>query len=452
MDLSQFLLLVFALLLVLLNGFFVAAEFAIVKVRRTRIEQLVREGRAAARMARRLIDNLDAYLSATQLGITIASLGLGWVGEPAIARLIEPWLGELGMASPAAVHGTALVVAFVIITFLHVVLGELAPKSLAIQRSEPVTLLTAWPLHGFYLLLYPAIVALNGTANLLLRALGLPPAREAERAHSPAELHMLVESSAAQGLLNTQQRRLVANALALSQRCVREIMVPRPDMHCLFADRPLAENIETVRRHAHTRYPLARGEIEQIVGMVHVKDLTTAASAASLQQMVAALGADALEKLARPIPFVPEVATIDRVLRMFQRGGIHMAIVVDEWGGVVGLVTLEDVLEELVGDIRDEFDASEAERLVRVGPDGVALVDGAIPLAEVRRRFGIEAPDATVDTLGGYVMQRLGRLARVGDVVEVEGWRIEVVRMRRLRITRLRLVPPPTPSATPAEG
>lgn len=434
---TQLFYLAVAFFLVLLNGFFVAAEFAIVKVRATRIEELVREGDRRARSARHLIRHLDAYLSATQVGITIASLGLGWVGEHALGGLVGRALAPLGV--PAS-FGNALAagVAFAIITFLHVVLGELAPKSLAIQRAESTALWTAAPLRFFAFVLWPAIAALNWTANRILRAVGLHTAVEgADLAHSPQELRMIVEASEASGELNPQERKLLDNALALSERFVREIMVPRPDMICLYTTRSLEENLGTVRESRHTRYPLAVEDKDHIIGMIHVRDLVDARERADADGQPLSL-----EKIRRPVMFVPEVATIDRVLRLFQRGRSHLALVVDEFGGIAGLVTLEDVLEELVGEIRDEFDVDEKEvALVPPGASGEALVDAGLPLDEVAESFKFEPAQATVDTIGGYVLQLLGRLPKVGETVQMGRYRVEVAEMEGLRVTKLRFKP-----------
>ncbi|RME74589.1 MAG: HlyC/CorC family transporter, partial [Planctomycetota bacterium] len=356
MDGTQLLLLLLAFFLVLLNGFFVAAEFAFVKVRASRIEQLVREGAGSrGRVARRILGQLDGYLAACQFGITLASLGLGWVGEPALGAWLEPLFEALGFGAPAAARAAAVVIAFTLITFLHVVVGEQAPKSLGIMRAEPVALWAAWPLRLFYVLAYPAIALLSGSTNAFLRLLGLPPASEHEHAHSPEELSMAVETSHEQGLLDAEQRRLLENALALRNRCLREIMVPRPDMHVLDIEASVESNIETLCRHHHTRYPLARGDADRIVGMIHIKDLvpfpcdTKREPGERGEETSRLLEPERLLAIARPITFIPEVAPIDRALRTFQASGSHMAMVVDEWGGVVGLVTLEDVLEELVG-------------------------------------------------------------------------------------------------------
>lgn len=437
MDWVQIGLLFVAFLLVLLNGYFVAAEFAIVKTRPTQLEELVRSGSRLAKLSQPVLRKLDDHLSATQLGITLASLGLGWIGERAVARMIEPALVLIGVGSPLAVHGVATAIAFTIISFLHIVLGELAPKSLAIRRSVGTTLWTAPPLRLFYVLMYPAIIALNGSSLYILRLFGLPPASEAEHAHSPEELEMIVESSAKQGLLNEQERQLLENALAFSERYVHEIMVPRPDMVCLRADRTVEENVAIVERGRHTRYPLIEGDREEILGMVHVKDLFLLDRQRRVVTGERERDALTVSRIARDVTFVPSVTTIDRLLLQFQRGQTHLAIVVDEYGGTAGLVTLEDVLEELVGEIRDEFDVEEVMGIER-RPGGEAIVSAGLPVEEVADAFGFDADDATVDTIGGYVIQMLGRMPRVGDLVVKAGHRIEVIRMEHHRITHLR--------------
>ncbi len=446
MEFGQIALLLFALLLVVLNGFFVAAEFAFVKVRATRVEQLVREGgRSSARILRQIHAHLDGYLSAAQLGITLASLALGWVGEPALGALIQPVLGALGIESPQTVHAVSITIAFTLITFMHVVLGEQAPKSLGIMKAESVALFAAWPMRVFYSVTYPLIATLNGSANWFLARLGLPPASEHEHAHSPEELSMAVETSHEHGLLDAEQRALIDNALRLRSRHVREIMVPRPDMHCLYIDRPVKENLATLQRHHHTRYPLARRDADDVIGMVHVKDLVSFDSELDgepvAQVRLRRLNRASLLELARPISFVPEVAPIDRALKTFQRGRSHMAVVVDEWGGVVGLVTLEDVLEELVGEIHDEFDVDDdgAEPEARQLEDGSWLVKGSWPLLSAAQTLGLKVGEAGVDTIGGLIMHELGRVPTIGDRVRIGRWCAEVVRMRRQRVTGVRL-------------
>jgi CBS domain containing-hemolysin-like protein len=421
-----------AAFLVFLNGFFVAAEFAIVKVRATRIEELVRDGNRRAKMARHLIQHLDAYLSATQVGITIASLGLGWVGDHAVGDLVGRALGRIGVPRAAV----APAIAFAIITFFHVVAGELAPKSLAIQRAEKTALWTAPFLRLFYILMWPVIEALNRCASLLIRAVGLQPAGDVDLAHSAQELRLIVEASEKSGELNPQEKQLLENALQFSERLVREIMIPRPDMVCLYTTRSLEENLAIARESRHTRYPLAVEDKDHISGMIHVRDLIDASERARGNGEPLSL-----EKLRRPMLFVPEVATIDRVLKLFQRGRSHLAVVVDEYGGIAGLVTLEDVLEELVGEIRDEFDIEERDGGIAPGAGGEVLVEAGLPLHEVAESLKFEPSQATVDTIGGYVLQVLGRLPKLGESVRIGRFNVEVAEMDGLRVTRLRFRP-----------
>ncbi|HVY62457.1 MAG TPA: hemolysin family protein, partial [Planctomycetota bacterium] len=424
--------------LVLLNGFFVAAEFAIVKVRGTRLAELA-EDDWRARIARTIVGHLDAYLAATQVGITFASLALGWVGEPSVARMLEPLLGALGVHSARAVHGIATPIAFAAISFMHIVIGEQAPKAAAIASADRTALWIALPLRAFYLLAFPAIWLTNAASNLMLRIVGLRRASEADLAYSPDELEMIVETSARAGLLNDQERKLLENAIHLSDQRVREIMIPRPDMVCLDSTKPLERNLAIVREQQHTRYPLLAEDGDRVIGFIHVKDL---------MQALARTGPEAredgervsLQKIARPVIFVPEAAPIDRLLRQFQRSRTHLAIVVDEYGSLAGLVTLEDVLEELVGPIRDEFDADERDLPIDAR-SGESVIDAGTPLAQVAETFKFEPAQATVDTIGGYVLQLLGRMPKVGETVAIGRWRVEVAEMEGLRLTRLRFKP-----------
>jgi CBS domain containing-hemolysin-like protein len=427
---QQLLYLVVAFLLVLLNGFFVAAEFAIVKVRATRIEELAQKGRWRASVARNVVTRLDAYLSATQLGITIASLGLGWIGEPAVARLIEPLLSNLGVASPGTVHVVSFAIAFSLIAFLHIVLGELAPKSLAIRLPEATSLWVAAPLRLFYWVMFPAIWILNGTANAILSWVGIDPASGVDHVHSGAELRMIVQSSHEEGALNATEMALFHNVLDFSERRVGEIMVPRLDMVCLYTQNTLDENLAIIRENLHTRYPLAAREKDEIVGLIHVKDL--------LRLLADDDGAD-IRTIERPVLYVPSAVTIDHLLKTFQRERRHIAIVVDEYGGVAGLVTLEDVLEELVGPILDEFDTDEIlGAALRRGATDFVLEAGR-PLTEVARALEFEVEDdEEVNTIGGYVLKLLGHVPDVGKSLAIGRYRVEVVAMDGLRITKLR--------------
>lgn len=421
-----------ALGLVALNAFFVATEFAIVRVRTTRIDELVAKGVRRAAATRTVLQDLNAYLSACQLGITLASLGLGWVGKPAFAHLLEPVLGGLGFWSEATAASISITLAFAIITFLHVVLGELAPKTIAIERAEATALLIAWPIRIFNVLLFPFIWSMNGLANLAVRAIGLRPVSDESLAHSEEELRMILSVSQRSGTLPEAHAELLENALDFTERAVRQIMVPRADIVWLDARRPHEDNVRVVRESAHTRYPLCEGDVDHVVGVLNLKDLFLQPPGTDLRQM------------ARKPLFVPDGLSIDRVLRQFQRSRTHLAVVIDEYGGTSGVVTIEDVLEELIGEIQDEFD-EEAPKVQDLG-GGRLSVDASVPADEIAETLGIaDGADEEVDTLGGLVLARLGRIARPGDVVTLGNRRVEVSRMRGRRIVRL-TVHPATPS------
>ena len=419
-----------AILLVLLNAFFVMAEFAIVKARTTKVQELVREGAWGASATQAAVENLDAYLSATQLGITLASLGLGWVGEPAFAHLIAPLLGAVGIWSPSVVHSVSLTVAFALITFLHVVLGELAPKSIAIQRPEGVALAVTPLLAAFYRVFYPALWLLNVSSNTLLRLLGITPASEAELAHSEGELRLLLAESHRIGNLSASKRRLLENVFDYTRRCAKHIMVPRAEIVYLSLLRPLAENLETIRQSQHTRYPLCESDIDHVVGMIHAKDL--------FQPAEGIRDTADLFRVKRGILFVPETRSLDLLQRDFQQRRVHMAVVVDEYGGTSGLVTLEDILEEIVGEIQDEFDAEPPK--MEVTPEGY-VVDGLVLIEDVGKRLGVSLPKHESNTLGGLVIARLGRIAKLGDLVTLDGYKVKVIEMKGRRVSKLLLTP-----------
>lgn len=423
-----------ALLLIVLNGFFVAAEFAIVRVRATRIEQLAAEGNARARVVKRVLEDLDGHLSAVQLGITLASLALGWIGEPALAHLMERPFRLLArwapvLDTPAAVHTAAVAVAFAIITMLHIVLGELAPKSLAIIKTERMTLLTGPLLHRFYWLFRPAIRLLNGMSGLLLRAVGITAPELHEVAHTDEELRMLVSASAKGGYLDEAEREMLDNVFDFSERVAREIMVPRNDMVCLYVEDPIEQSLKVAKEEGHTRFPLCFEEKDNVLGLIHIKDLFAKQGECT-----------DLRQIMRPIMMVPENISVSKLLKEFQRQRAQMAILVDEYGGTAGLVTIEDVLEELVGEIRDEFDEPEEPEVEKVAPDTYE-VDGALLLEEATEQFGLELPEEEpdVDTVGGYVFTMLGRQPEPGDRVELGQFTAEVAETEGFRITRLRL-------------
>jgi CBS domain containing-hemolysin-like protein len=430
-----------AAFLVFLNAFFVAAEFGIVKVRATRVQELVREGVRGAGAVQSAIQNLDAYLSATQLGITLASLGLGWIGEPAFASLVTPLLGAVGVWSESVIHSISLTLAFAAITFLHIVLGELAPKSLAIRRPEELCLLVAPPLQLFYRVFYPALWFLNASSNFFLRMFRIAPATESELAHSEEELRLLLTESHRTGTLSASKRKLLENVFDYTRRSAKHIMVPRADIVHLSLLRSFTENLETIRQTQHTRYPLCNEDIDHVVGMIHAKDL--------FQPIDGIHETTDLLKLKRDILFVPESRPLELLQRDFQQRRVHMAIVVDEYGGTSGLVTLEDILEEIVGEIQDEFD-TETPRVESTAEGYV--VDGLVLLDELAGRLGFKAPEHESSTLGGFVIARLGRIARIGDLVDLDGYNAKVIEMKGRRVSKLLVTPQvPPPQEIPVQ-
>jgi CBS domain containing-hemolysin-like protein len=429
--------LLLGLALVALNGFFVAAEFALAKVRPTQVDTAVRAGDGRARVARHMLRHLDAYLSATQLGITLASIALGWVGEPAFAWLIEPWVARLPGASPALLHSLSLTAAFATVSVLHIVFGELVPKSIAIRAPQGTALWTAFPLYAFYWLAFPAIWLLNHAANGILRLVGLRPASEHDIAHSEEELRLLLASRHG-AELSDDKRDLLANVFELSERVARQVMVPRADAVYLSTRLPLAANLATARASGHTRFPLCDGDLDRVVGVVHIKDLFRAERVP-----------DDLTLVARPVRFVPETTPLDKLLARMRSERLHLAAVIDEYGGVSGLVTLENVIEEIVGPIQDEFDAERPELVAR--GEGVYQVSGAMLVVDLEDELGLELSDRDEDTVAGLVLSELGRRPRVGDRVEVAGLGFEVLEVQGNRVRALRLTVPgaPGPEAPP---
>lgn len=418
--------LVASLVLVLANAFFVASEFAIVKIRPTRLEQLARRGDARARAALDITRRLDAYLSANQLGITLASLALGWLGEPAFARLLMPLFARLGHGAVWASHGVAVVMAFVIITFLHTVLGELAPKSLAIQRTEPVALWTARPLHVFYVLAYPIIWTLNAAAAFSLRLLRLRPLSEAERLHSPEELRLVLRHVA----MEPGALRLIDRVFDYSRRVARHVMTLRRDVVVLETGRTFEENLARVLHNQYTRYPLIDSDTDEVIGYVHLKDLMAALAEGSRPPV---------RDIARHPVFATESTPLEDIRRALQRQRTHLAIIVNARGAFTGIVTLEDLLEEFVGEILDEQDVGEVPPIVRA-PDGSFECDGRVTLDVAERELDLRLEDAPdgVETLGGYVMARLAAVPKPGDEVRANGFMLTVLEVRDRRARRLR--------------
>jgi CBS domain containing-hemolysin-like protein len=417
--------LLLVIFLVLLNGFFVAAEFAMVKVRSSRLETLVLEGNPRAKFAQKLTNNLDSYLSATQLGITLASLGLGWIGEPAIAELIEPILIKFGL-SAALIHTIAFAIAFSIMTILHIVLGELAPKSIAIQKSEGITMWTAPLLIGFYKMMYPFIWLLNSTANGLLRIVGIEPASEHEAAHTEEEIRILMKESHKSGHIDQTELTLVDNIFDFSERNAREIMIPRTDMVCLYAQNTFEENLEIALREQMTRYPVCEPDKDTIIGFVHIKDLF---SCTAKGQRIN------LREIIRSVITVPESMQISTILKMMQKKRAQLAIVIDEYGGTAGLLTIEDIIEEIVGEIQDEFD--EERQPIELKGNEIYSVDGRLLLEEANDFFGFKIDTDDVDTMGGWIYSRIESPPKVNQKVEYDGFEFIITEVDHLRINRI---------------
>jgi CBS domain containing-hemolysin-like protein len=424
--------------LVLLNGFFVAAEFAIVKVRGSQLEALEAEGNRRAAPARRVVEKLDSYLSATQLGITLASLGLGWVGEPYLARMLQPLMFSIGVESEAIVRTSSFIVAFSAITFLHIVIGELAPKSLAIRKSVGTALWVAAPLGWFFAVFKPAIWFLNGMANLLLKYLfRIQPATEHELAHSEEELRLILAESANAREVSAIGKDLLMNALDLRDRVVRDIATPRGDVVFLNTEDTFEENLKRAMESRHTRFPLCRGHLDDTVGLVHIKDLLKL-----VRETKAEIGS-----IKRELHNVPEMMPLERLLTFFLSRHAHLALVVDEFGGAAGIVTLDNVLEELVGDIQDEFD-SEKPELRKVGKDEF-VVAATLGLHELNEMLGMELESTEVSTVGGYVTQVIGHLPKPGEKARIEDFEATVTKADGRRVLEINLQRKPAANSSP---
>jgi CBS domain containing-hemolysin-like protein len=423
---ADFGLILFALLLVLLNGFFVAAEFAMVKLRSTRVETIASEYGWRGRILRTVHGQLDAYLSACQLGITLASLGLGWVGEPAFAHLLTPLLEEIGLDNPALVHGIAFFSAFFVISYLHIVVGELAPKSWAIRQPELLSLWTAVPLYLFYWAMYPAIWVLNTSANTILRIAGQgEPGPHHEHHYSRDELKLILHSSRASDP-SDQGMRVLASAVEMGELEVVDWANSREDLVCLAADASLEEILEEIRRYKYSRYPVLDAE-QQFIGLLHIKDLLLA-----LPEGGQAAAAFDLRPLLRPLERVSRHMPLGRLLEQFRQGGAHFALVEEADGKVVGFLTMEDVLEVLVGDIQDEH--RKTERGLLAYQPGKLLVRGDTPLFKIERLLEVDLDDVEADTLAGLIYDSLKRLPSEDETLETHGLRIIVKKMKGPKI------------------
>ena len=418
--------------LVLLNGFFVAAEFALVRIRETQLDILVAKGWRRAKMAQHIVRNLNSYLSATQLGITMVSLGLGWIGQPVFTTLLEPLLIPLGVQSEVWQHSISFAFGFSALTFLHITVGELVPKWLTIQKPLPVALGAAYPLRWFYLAFYPFNRLLNYAARWLLKRIGIEPDGATDRVQSEEELRLLVASVPQSGTAGG--RNLILNALDLRHRVAREVMRPRHEITAFDTDASLAECLALAEKTRYSRFPLCEGgDLDKTRGVVHIKDLYPAV------RDPAAAGRTAADLLpvARPLIYVPETARLEKLLQLFLERKLHFAIVVDEYGGTIGIATLENVLEELVGQIQDEFDQEKSE--LTLVSENIWEAAGTLPLHELEKIIGEMPHEETVATASGWVTQKLGGFPKAGDVLTIGACELRVEEMDGPRVARLKI-------------
>ena len=416
---------VIVMVIVLLNAFFVAAEFAIVKVRDSQLTAAIDDGVRGAKFAQHVTRNLDAYLSAGQLGITLTSIALGIFGEPFVAVVVQPMLFKMGVTSEVVVRWTSIGIAYAIVTYLHVVLGEQTPKVLAIRKSLQMSLLIARPLHVFYIVLKPAIWILSGSTNLVLRLFGITSVSEHEIAHSEEELrHIVAESQKSKEVTETE-KDILLNALALNDRCARDVMTPRNAVISLDADDDFEKNLKIAIDAKHTRYPLVEGHLDHAIGLIHIKDL------------LALIGKPQpdLRKIKRDFHMVPELMPVDKLLRFCLDKHVHFVLAVDEFGGAVGVVTLDNVLEEIVGDIQDEFDHEIAE--FRRINETEFTVEGTLNLFDLAEQAGVELESDDVTTIGGYITHVLGHLPKVGEKVMIQDYEVTTSKADLRRVLQL---------------
>lgn len=416
------------LLLVLANAFFVAAEFGLVGARRSRIDAMASRGDRRAKIVQETLKHLDLYISATQLGITLSSLALGWIGEATMATVLDRFLRTFGyVPSPTLTHSAAAVTsAFVIITFLHIVLGELAPKSMALLNPEGVSRWVAMPLRLFSTVMRPFIAVLNGAANAFLRLLGLHTVEETARVHSPEELRLLVMQARAHGILDESDSQMLAGVFDFHNKKARDVMRPRTEVAALQVDATEDEVLEVLRRERYSRYPVYGETLDDIVGVLLAKDLWLRDEREPFS----------LKRYVREAMYVPDTRAAERVLDDLRRTRAHMAVVLDEFGGTSGIVTMEDLIEEVIGDISDEYDVAARDALMQ---NGMLELAGSMSLIDVRSDHSIRIPEGSWSTLGGYVFSQLGRLPKVGDRVAFPGGELEVVAMDGKRVAAVRV-------------
>lgn len=426
---SQLLMIILAVVFVGLNGFFVLSEFAIVKVRRSKLEELAKKNKSNAKLALKITKTLDTYLSATQLGITLSSLALGWIGEPAIARLLEKLFASFFVDNTILLHTISFFIAFTIITVLHVVCGELIPKSIAIARAEKATLFVARPLHLFRIIFFPLIKVFDTLAGFFLRRIGIEPAKESESAHSDEEIKIIIGESLKGGYLDSIESEILKNAVDFSDTTAKEIMTPRKDIVYLFDDNSYEENIEIVKQTNHTRYPYCKKDKDNVLGMIHIRDL--------LQSSLQSKKDKNLSHIVRELIIVPETTSISSILMKMNKKQIHTALVVDEYGGTAGLLTMEDIIEEIMGDISDEHDKKNDD-ITKIDNDTYEI-DGMLDIDSVAETLNLELDeDIEQVTIGGYVFNLLGKEPVIGDSIVDENFIFEVLEVDGMRIKKIK--------------
>ncbi|MEY8001260.1 hemolysin family protein [Clostridium sp. Mt-5] len=412
-------------LLVFMNAFFVATEFSIVKVRKSRIETLVLDGNKSAKFTLKIIQDLNSYLSACQLGITLASLGLGWVGEPAVSDMMMPLFNLLHVPE-TVIHSVCFVIGFAIITAVHIVLGELAPKSLAIVSTEKIAMYTALPLIIFYKATYPVMWTFNHSTDLVLKIFGISQVNENDDAYTDEEIKLLLEESYRHGLIDKTELTFVDNIFDFSDKTVKNIMIPRTDMSCIYVDDSFEEIVAFALEHQHTRYPICMNSKDNIIGFVHIKDLYKQKIEGKIES---------IKNIIRQVKFIPRWISISELLKVFKKEKTQMAIIIDEYGGTLGLVTVQDILEEIVGEIQDEFHEESSE--ISKTEDGNYILDGKILLEDVNDLLKISIESENIDTLGGWIYSQLLSYPHVNDKITYENYEFIVLQCDRKRISKV---------------
>ena len=420
--------------LILANGFFVMAEFALIRVRRTRLEELANDGNVTAKLALKMVDALDTYLSATQLGITLTSLAIGWLGEPAIAAVLEEYLFRYFVHSEFLLSALSFAIAFGAITFLHVVVGELVPRSLAIKKVEPILAIIVYPLYYFKKFTYFITIIFNCASRSLLGLLGVKNINETDESHSEEELRMLISASQRDGILDDVESRIIDNVFDFADRTAIEIMVPRKNMICLYTEDSIEENLEVIRTSSHTRYPLCENDKDNVIGMIHIRDLLEATNLFSVVHDIN------FHAIRREVLMVSQHIEVSTLMQQMRKNRIHLAILIDEYGGTAGLVTLEDILEEIVGEILDEHDEITLDP-VTIIPGGGYLFDGMVMLKDITEILDIEFEKHDEDTIGGYLFGVLERKPQEGDIIDLDDYRFEILKTEDYRIMLVKVLP-----------